>query len=100
MDGPTARAAAAKAEAAIDAAGGESKYDMFYDEPADTPYESYDPTDPAGGANEIMVVNATGAMARITEISPMTQALNRELMFRRIHVKAEWKEVVDRAINE
>jgi len=68
---------------------------LFYDEPADTPYESYAPQT-HGGANEIRVVDARG-VRRFAEISPMTEALT-ELMFRRIHVKAEWKGVVEKAI--
>jgi HD superfamily phosphohydrolase len=97
MNAEQAREAARKAETAITAAGGEAKYEMFYDEPADTPYEAYDPNT-AGGTQEIMVINASGAATRFAEISPMSQSLNRELMFRRIHVKAEWREVVEKAI--
>ncbi len=97
FDGTKAREVVAKAEAAMDQAGGEGKYDLFYDEPADTPYEAYgEETD--GGANEIRVIDPAGAVRRFAESSPMSQSLNRELMFRRIHVKAEWKELVEKVI--
>ncbi len=82
-----------KARTAILHAGGQPDYDLFYDEPADTPYEAYDPAD-AASANEIMVVESSGALRRFTEVSPITQSLNRELMFRRIHVKKHWKPLV------
>jgi hypothetical protein len=99
FDEKSARLAAAKAERAIVQAGGEAKYDLFYDEPADTPYEAYG-LKTGEGVEEIRVVDAGGAARRFGEISPMTQAMNRELMFRRIHVKAEWKTVVEKVILE
>jgi hypothetical protein len=95
-----AREAVGRAEHAITQAGGEAKYELFYDEPADTPYETFDPKTgiAAAGAPEITVINAAGTATRFAEMSPMSQSLNRELMFRRIHVKGEWKEVAEKAI--
>ena len=91
MDAEQARAAVKRAMTAIEEAGGEPNYDLFYDEPVDTPYEIYG--DPGTG-NEIMVVEPDGTLSRFADISPMTQALNRELMFRRIHVKGQWAKLV------
>ncbi len=85
------------ASSAIDRAGGESSYDMFYDEPKDTPYEVYQPQD-GGEVNEILISEADGKLVEFASLSPMTQALSRQLMFRRLHVSAEWKEVVESAI--
>ncbi len=97
MDEAGFREAIVKAESAVAAAGGEAKYDLFYDEAVDTPYETFD-ADGSGGASEIMVIDSGGKATRFAEMSPMSQALNRELSFRRIHVKAEWKEVVADAV--
>ena len=87
-----AKEAVKKGEAAINEAGGEAKYDLFYDEPADTPYEAFSAENPA---EEIRVVEPGGVVKRFGELSTMSMALNRELMFRRIHVKAEYKELVE-----
>lgn len=89
----------ARAQAEITKAGGEAAYDLFYDEPADTPYESFDPTEPEQ-SEEIMVVESGGGTRRFAEVSPITQSLNRELMFRRIHVKKQWKSLVQQAVDE
>jgi HD superfamily phosphohydrolase len=91
------QAAVVAASEAIDRAGGESAYDLFYDEPADTPYEAYNAADP-NGSGEIMVVDACGALAPFGSVSTITQSLNRELMFRRIHVRGKFRDVVVEAI--
>lgn len=98
-DAVSARTAFKAAAAEVREAGGDPDYDLFYDEPADTPYETYRPDAGEDGANEVMVVDASGAVAHFTAISPMTQALNRQLMFRRIHVKAEWRDVAKAAVD-
>lgn len=97
FDEEQAKRAMVKAERVVTEAGGEAKYDLFYDEPADTPYEAYG-TKIGDGTEEIRVVDAAGTTRRFGEISPMTQAMNRELMFRRIHVKTEWKALVEKII--
>jgi uncharacterized protein len=97
MDGQQAQAAMTRAMGAIEEAGGEPNYDIFYDEPTDTPYEIYGA---AGTGEEIMVVESDGKLSRFADISPMTHSLNRELMFRRIHVKGQWAEIVLGAIGD
>ena len=87
----------AAAQAAVEAAGGDPDYDLFYDEPADTPYEAYRP-DECGGANEILVLGMDGRPAPFASLSPLTQALNRQLMFRRLHVAPAWREVAEGAV--
>lgn len=88
---------AAAAENAINAAGGEAAYEMFYDEITDTPYEIYVP-DATNAASEILVCDPDGKVTEFASISPMSQALNQELAFRRIHVADGWKASVQGAI--
>jgi HD superfamily phosphohydrolase len=91
-----AKAAAARAEEAIAAAGGEPKYEMFYDEPANTPYEVLQ----AGGEDgkEILVVERGGRVTPFGQISPLTTALNQQLGFRRLHFNGERRAEVERAV--
>jgi hypothetical protein len=88
-----ARQRVAAAERAVEAAGGDPAYDLFYDEPADTPYEIFHP-DRCGAAGEILVRDPAGKATSFAALSPLTQALNRQLMFRRLHVAPQWKELV------
>src|SRR5215213_2890431 len=60
-DAAQARAAVTAAEEAVREAGGDVRYDLFYDEPADTPYETYEPNE-CGGAGEIMVLDRVGKL--------------------------------------
>jgi HD superfamily phosphohydrolase len=96
-DAATARAAVAAAERAVEQAGGDPRYDLFYDEPADTPYESFEP-DQCGGASEILVRDRAGTLTPIGELSPLTRTLNQQLMFRRLHVAPQWKGLAERAV--
>ncbi len=74
----------------ITAAGGDPAYDMFLDEPEDTPYEvQFSPTDKTAAG--ILVIDAAGKMQEFSAISPLSAALNQQLMFRRLHVRAELK---------
>lgn len=96
LDEPQAQqAAVARAEAAVEAAGGDPAYDLFFDQPTDTPYEPYRPDH---DAQEILVCTADGQVKRFAELSPFTAALNRQLMFRRLHVSASYKPTVERAL--
>jgi HD superfamily phosphohydrolase len=85
--------AVAAAEQAVRSAGGETAYEMFYDEPADTPYETFSPEEP-DRADEIMVLERGGKLTPFASISPITKSLNQQLMFRRLHVSPPWKDVV------
>ena len=91
--------AAAALKRAVDAlihAGGDPAYDLFYDEPADTPYEAVTPDDPAG-MNEIQLVDRAGNLKPFTSGSPFVASL-KHFAFRRIHVRAEWKPLVASAV--
>jgi HD superfamily phosphohydrolase len=96
---PDARAAEAfgAAASAVEAAGGEAGYDLFYDEPSDTPYDA-DARGPCTGEGAILVLAPDGTPTDFATISPMTQALNQQLMFRRIHVAAPWRELVEKTV--
>jgi HD superfamily phosphohydrolase len=78
---------------AVAGAGGDPGYDLFYDEPSETPYEA-DSKDSCAGDGQILVLAPSGKLVDFASVSPMTQALNRQLMFRRIHVAAPWRDVV------
>ncbi|MDP9175414.1 MAG: HD domain-containing protein [Planctomycetota bacterium] len=83
------------AEKSVVDAGGDVAYDMFYDQPADTPYEIYDGQSVAA---DILVCDPTGRLASFATISPLTQALSRQLMFRRLHVSPAYSAGVREAI--
>lgn len=80
---------------AVSHAGGDANYDLFYDEPSDTPYEAVSADDPAG-MNEIQLLDAAGNLMPFTSVSPFGASL-RHFAFRRIHVRGEWKQVVMKA---
>jgi hypothetical protein len=79
---------------AIDAAGGDANYDMFYDEPANTPYEVFDLPEQCAGSQAIVVLKLDGKLVDLSEVSPVPAALNRTLMFRRLHVAPNWRHLV------
>ena len=54
--------------------------------------------DATNAASEILVCDPDGKVAEFASISPMSQALNMELAFRRIHVAPQWKATVEQAI--
>ncbi|HEY8746451.1 MAG TPA: HD domain-containing protein [Tepidisphaeraceae bacterium] len=87
----------AAAEQAVTQAGGDAAYDLFYDEPQDTPYETYYP-DHRGNAGDILVRKVDGGTTSFETLSPLTGALNRQLMFRRLHVSPAFVQPVVIAI--
>ncbi len=80
----------------INAAGGESDYAMFYDEPADTPYKT-NPNQPTA-ASEIVIVEADASVTTLAEISPFTESLAQQLTFKRLHVSEVWRGRVEKAM--
>ena len=92
-DASNARSIFERSVELVRAGGGDPDYDLFFDEPSDTPYEIYAP-DSENKGQEIVVVEITGKIAHFATISPLTQALNSQLMFRRIHCKPEWTKVI------
>jgi HD superfamily phosphohydrolase len=89
------RDAVAAAEEALARAGGDPSYDLFFDEPANTPYTAIGDESgefcPEGG---IVVVDAEGRSKDFAQTSALVGALNRQLMFRRIHVAEAWRDIV------
>jgi HD superfamily phosphohydrolase len=90
-------AAFLRAQDAVAAAGGDPAYDLFYDEPFDTPYEIYH-RDPATAQSEILVRDAAGKLTPFAAMSPLPEALNKQLMFRRLHVAPAWRDVAAKAL--
>ncbi len=78
------------AEATIANAGGDPKFDLFFD-------EAVDPA-ASGSGDEIMVVDGAGGARRFADVSPITQSLNSAMTFQRIHVKPRWKSLVEQAL--
>jgi hypothetical protein len=81
----------AKAVQLLNDANAETSYELFYDEPADTPYQTEE-------GDEILVCTRQNQLVPFAQISPLSQSLNRQLTFRRIHVSQEWAERVRQVI--
>lgn len=77
----------------VSAGGGSPEYELFYDEPSNTPYEMED----AGG--EIVVRTGDGNLREFASISPMSRALNQQLMFRRLHVAPRWRDLANSIVS-
>jgi uncharacterized protein len=92
-----ALAANVRAQEAVRKAGGDPAYDLLMDEPSDTAYEAFGPG-ACSESSEIMVRDASGKLIPFAELSPLPQALNRQLMFRRLHVWPQWKDVVAKVV--
>jgi HD superfamily phosphohydrolase len=82
---------------AVRAAGGDPAYDLFADEPSDTAYADDEQADGSIG-HGIRVRDLAGNVTELSDISPIPATLCRRLMFRRIHVTAALKDVVQRAV--
>lgn len=89
-----ALAAVVRAQDAVQKTGGDPAYEVLYDEPSDAAFES-DPGDDATNRDaDVLILNDSGGLIPFREISPMSQALNRQLMFRRLHIAPERAEMV------
>jgi HD superfamily phosphohydrolase len=100
VDPEAAANVVAAAWEAVDRAGGDPSYEMFFDEVADTPYKTYDP-DSGDAGSEILVIDESPGGRKLVEfaaISPAAAALNRQLVFRRLHVSEEYRQLVARLV--
>jgi hypothetical protein len=88
-----AKAAFARAQQAVAAAGGDSGYDLFFDQPHDAPDERFKSAHASAADGEILVIDPSGKLAPFARLSPLPQAMNRQLVFHRIHVAPEWRDV-------
>ena len=86
-----------RAQEAVRKAGGDPAYDLLMDEPSDTAYETFNPS-ACSESSEIMVRDAAGKLTPFAALSPLPHALNRQLMFRRLHVAPQWKDVVAKVV--
>jgi hypothetical protein len=59
---------------------------MFVDQPSGAGYESFE------GDNDILVRDAGGRATSFGKVSPISQVLNRQLMFRRLHIAPHWRD--------
>jgi uncharacterized protein len=88
------------AKKTIEDLGGDAEYDLFYDEPKDTPYpidtDASDPAKPQLGKG-IFVITPNG-LENLARLSPMIESLNRQLMFRRIHCTEEYRDAIATAV--
>jgi uncharacterized protein len=91
-----ARSAFTAAERALAEAGADAAYEIFFDQIADTPYET--PAADNGAAQEILVCDPEGNAVPFAQISRLSRALNQELLFRRIHVAPQWAELARQAV--
>lgn len=84
---------------AVAASGGDPDYDLFYDEPADTPY---DLAEGAEGEEEhgrqIAVLDEQGRVVPFATLSSLPEALNRQLFFRRLHVADAYEVLVGQVL--
>ncbi|QOV88129.1 HD domain-containing protein [Humisphaera borealis] len=105
IDDPAERQAfVARAEDAVRSAGGDTRYDLFLDEIANTPYEVYEPTVANDDQNlakgnvsdgkEILVITSQGKRLPFGQVSPMSLALGKQLMFRRLHVAPGFRDAL------
>ncbi len=95
-----ANAAFVRAQNAVAGAGGDRAYDLFFDEPYDAPYEAFAVKEPCESTGEILVRDPQGRLTAFAELSPLPLAMNRQLMFRRIHVAPQWRDVAAKAVAE
>lgn len=84
-------------EAAIVQEGGEAGYDAFFDELSDAPYETYSP-DHGDVSSEILIADPDGQLREFAGISALPHALNRQVMFRRLHVAPEWADLARKTV--
>lgn len=82
------------ARQAVEQAGGDPAYDLHLDQPADTPYVADGPDQ----SNDIWVREASGKLTPFSKFSPLPQALDRQLVFKRLHVAAAYRSVAERAV--
>jgi HD superfamily phosphohydrolase len=94
LDDESARTVIAAARKAVEGASGDPHYDLFVDEPSDTPYETYEPLT-CDGAPGIVVLNPAGQLVNLSTLSPLPQALSQRLMFRRLHILPAWKHLIE-----
>ena len=80
------------AEQVIQKKGGDPRYDLFYDEPNEP--SPADGSSQCGSAEDIAVRGPDGRITPFATLSPLTRALDQQLMFRRLHVSDAYIDIV------
>jgi len=83
----------ATASDVVNNAGGESDYDLFLDEP-------HREDDGFGSADAILVKGPQGKISHFAANSPLVDALNRQLAFRRLHISEQYRDQVREKISK
>jgi hypothetical protein len=86
-DPQKARSAYTAVERYVAEQGGEPGYEMFFDQASGSGYESFDE-----GESEILVRDRDGKPIPFGQVSPMSQVLARQVMFRRMHIAPQWRD--------
>jgi HD superfamily phosphohydrolase len=84
-DPKDARSAVTAIERYVAEQGGEPGYEMFFDQPTGAGYESI-------AEDEIIVRGDDGALTPFGNVSPVSRILDRQLMFRRLHIAPQWRD--------
>jgi HD superfamily phosphohydrolase len=92
-DPKDARTAITAVERHVADGGGEPGYEMFVDQASGSGYESVGgDADECGAEDEILVRDRDGRPVPFGTISPLSRVLSRQLMFRRLHIAAPWRD--------
>jgi hypothetical protein len=99
-DPKDARSAITSIERLVAEQGGEPGYEMFVDQPSGAGYESFGSSDSddcggaggGGGDHDILVRDDAGRTTSFGAVSPISRILNRQLMFRRLHIAPQWRD--------
>ena len=99
-DAKDARSAITAVERMIAEQGGEPGYEMFFDQPAGSGYETFASSGDGecSDANEILVRDDGGKLTPFGQVSPISRVLNRQLMFRRLHVAPQWRDRAEKIV--
>lgn len=93
------RNAYAAAEQVVEQLGGDPAYDLFLDEPSGAAYLSE--ATPASGfclEGGILIRDPRGQVTEFSRTSPLVAAMEKQLMFRRLHVVESLKDPVQRRV--
>jgi hypothetical protein len=93
LDDKKIREVLAITEDVIRQTGGEPQYELFYDQPADTPYE----IGQAAGS-EILIADGE-KLTEFAAVSPLVRVLNKQLLFKRIHTTESWRATVLKSLH-
>src|SRR5688572_1785091 len=85
-DPKDARAVVTAVERMIAEGGGEPGYELFVDQPSGAGYENFEDD------KDILVRDVSGKTASFGKVSPVSQVLIRQLMFRRLHIAPQWRD--------